>query len=99
MKKIVSFFLLLCLVSPLWAAESIKGLVVDAADQSPLDYVNITLFKDGSIKPITLVSTDTNGAFILPTIENGKYNQQGVPIESTHLESHSVKAVRLHVQR
>ena len=74
MKKIVSFFLLLCLVSPLWAAESIKGLVVDAADQSPLDYVNITLFKDGSIKPITLVSTDTNGAFILPTIENGKYN-------------------------
>ena len=74
MKKIVSFFLLVCLISPIWAAESIKGLVVDAADQSPLDYVNITLFKDGSKKPITLVSTDTNGAFILPTIENGKYN-------------------------
>jgi len=74
MKKIVSFFLLVCLISPLWAAESIKGQVVDAADQSPLDYVNITLFKDGSKKPITLVSSDTNGAFILPTIENGKYN-------------------------
>jgi len=74
MKKIVSFFLLFCLISPLWAAESIKGQVVDAADQSPLDYVNITLFKDGSKKPITLVSSDTNGAFILPTIDNGKYN-------------------------
>jgi iron complex outermembrane receptor protein len=73
MKKIFSFFLLFILAFPLLAAVSIKGSVVDAGDQSPLDYVNITLFKQGSKKPITLVTTDTNGSFILPTIENGKY--------------------------
>ena len=74
MKKIFSFFLLFTLAFPLLAAVSIKGSVVDAGDKSPLDYVNITLFKQGSKKPITLVTSDTNGSFILPTIENGKYN-------------------------
>jgi outer membrane receptor protein involved in Fe transport len=73
MKKIFSFLLLFILAFPLLAAVSIKGSVVDAGDQSPLDYVNITLFRQGSKKPITLVTTDTNGSFILPTIENGKY--------------------------
>ena len=74
MKKILSLLLLFFLTIPLWAAVSIKGSVVDAADQSPLDYVNITLFKQGSKKPITLVSTDANGTFSFPTIENGQYN-------------------------
>jgi iron complex outermembrane receptor protein len=74
MKKIFSFLLLFILAFPVFAAVSIKGSVVDAGDQSPLDYVNITLFRQGSKKPITLVTTDTNGAFILPSIENGKYS-------------------------
>ena len=74
MKKIFSFFLMLSLTLPLLAAVSIKGSVVDAGDQSPLDFVNVTLFKQGSKKPITLVSTDSNGSFVIPTIENGKYN-------------------------
>ena len=74
MKKIFSFLLLFTLAFPLFAAVSIKGSVVDAGDQSPLDYVNITLFRQGSKKPITLVTTDTNGAFILPSVENGKYS-------------------------
>ena len=73
MKKIFSLFLVFFLTIPLFAV-SIKGLVVDAGDQSPLDYVNITLFKQGSKKPITLVSSDTNGTFLFPTIESGKYN-------------------------
>jgi len=76
MKKIFLFVVLFSLTLPLWAAETIKGSVVDAADLSPLDYVNITLFKQGSKKPITLVSTDAKGTFTLPTIENGKYNIQ-----------------------
>ena len=73
MKKIFSFFLLFSLAFPLFAAESIKGSIVDAGDQSPLDFVNVTLFKQGSTKPITFVSSDTNGAFVFPTIEKGKY--------------------------
>lgn len=74
MKKILSLFLLFFLSLPLFSAVSIKGSVVDAADQSPLDFVNITLFKQGSTKPVTFVSTDTKGTFVLPTIEKGKYN-------------------------
>jgi len=74
MKKILSLFLLFFLTIPLWAGVTIKGSIVDAADQSPLDFVNITLFKQGSKKPITLVSSDTQGAFVLPSIENGQYN-------------------------
>lgn len=74
MKKIFLFSMLFALAFPVLAAGSIKGSVVDATDQSPLDFVNITLFKQGSQKPITLVSTDTNGSFILPVNENGKYN-------------------------
>jgi outer membrane receptor protein involved in Fe transport len=74
MKKIFSLFLLFSLAFPLFAAVSIKGSVVDAGDQSPLDFVNVTVFRQGSNKPLTFVSTDTNGAFIIPTLENGKYN-------------------------
>ena len=74
MKKIFSLFLLCFLTITLFASESIKGSVVDAGDQSPLDYVNVTVFKQGSTKPLTFVSTDTSGAFIIPTLENGKYN-------------------------
>ena len=74
MKKIFSLFLLFFLTIPLWAGVIIKGSVVDAADQSPLDFVNITLFKQGSKKPITLVTSDTQGIFSIPSIENGQYN-------------------------
>jgi outer membrane receptor protein involved in Fe transport len=74
MKKFFSLFLLFYLAFPLFAAVSIKGSVVDAGDQSPLDFVNVTVFRQGSNKPLTFVSTDTNGAFIIPTLENGKYN-------------------------
>jgi len=74
MKKIFSLFLLFSLAFPLFAAVSIKGSVVDAGDQSPLDFVNVTVFRQGSNKPLTFVSTDTNGAFIIPTLESGKYN-------------------------
>ncbi|MDD4968114.1 MAG: TonB-dependent receptor [Paludibacter sp.] len=73
MKKIFSLILLCSLAFPLFASESIKGSVVDAGDQSPLDFVNVTVFKQGSNKPVTFVSTDTNGAFVIPTLENGKY--------------------------
>jgi len=74
MKKFFLLFVFSLLFFPLFAAVvSIKGLVVDAGDQSPLDFVNITLFKQGSKKPITLVSTDTKGGFTIPSIENGKY--------------------------
>jgi outer membrane receptor protein involved in Fe transport len=74
MKKIVLIFLVSILSVPLMAATGIKGTIVDAGDQSPLDFVNIALFKPGSKTPITGVSTDNNGVFNIPKVENGKYN-------------------------
>ena len=52
---------------------SVKGVVVDADDQTPLDYVNVTLFKAGSKTPVSGVVTDKSGTFILPSVNNGKY--------------------------
>jgi iron complex outermembrane recepter protein len=74
MKTIVLIFLVSILSVPLMAATGIKGTIVDAGDQSPLDFVNIALFKPGSKTPITGVSTDNNGVFNIPKVENGKYN-------------------------
>ena len=58
----------------MFAALSIKGKIIDSVDQTPLDFVNVALFKQGSKKPIIGVSTDTNGSFLIPSVENGKYN-------------------------
>lgn len=74
MKKIVLIFLVSILSIPLMAAVGIKGTIVDAGDQSPLDFVNIALFKPGSKTPISGVSTDNNGVFNIPSVANGKYN-------------------------
>jgi len=74
MKKIVLFFLISVLSLPLMAAVSIKGTVVDADDQSPLDYVNVALFKQGSKTMVTGVTADDKGVFIIPSVANGKYN-------------------------
>ncbi|MEI6554642.1 MAG: TonB-dependent receptor [Paludibacter sp.] len=75
MKKVLfSVFLFLSITFQAFAAEgSIKGTIVDAGDQNPLDYVNVALIKKGSPKPIALAITDTKGGFVIPTIENGNY--------------------------
>lgn len=73
MKKIFSLFLLLSMTFPLFAAGIIKGKIIDSGDQTPLDYVNVTLFKQGIKKPVVGVTTDTNGFFVIPSVPIGKY--------------------------
>ena len=75
MKKIFfSVIMLLSIAIQAFAATgSIKGTIIDAGDQNPLDYVNVTLLKKGSPKPVALVTTDTKGSFVIPSIENGNY--------------------------
>ena len=73
MKKIVVIFLISVLSLPLMASVGIKGTIVDADDQSPLDYVNIALFKQGSKTMVTGVTTDDKGVFTIPAVANGKY--------------------------
>jgi iron complex outermembrane receptor protein len=75
MKKILSFALFLAVSLSLLAASSnIKGTIVDAGTQTPLDFVNVALFKEGSTKPVKGVFSDKNGVFNIPSVEEGKYN-------------------------
>ncbi len=73
MKKILSFILFCFITSPLWASSEIKGKVIDGTTQSPLDFVNIALFKQGSETPTLGVSSDKDGSFIIPEVANGRY--------------------------
>jgi outer membrane receptor protein involved in Fe transport len=73
MKKIISLALLFVIALPAWALFDVKGKIVDADKQTPLDFVNIALIKQGSDAPTAGVTSDEKGNFILPTVPNGKY--------------------------
>lgn len=74
MKKIFSLFLFISIALHLLAAPAgIRGTVIDAKSQNPLDYVNVALFKKGSDKMIKGVTTDKNGNFSFAAINEGLY--------------------------
>ena len=73
MKKYLSFILFLVVSFSISAANSVNGVIIDATTQSPLDFVNVTLFKQGSKTPIAGVSSDKDGVFVIPSVPNGKY--------------------------
>ncbi len=73
MRKIVFVFLVLIVSFPLFALQTIKGKIVDAGSKSPLDYVNVALFKENSEEPSAGVITDDNGNFLLPNVQKGRY--------------------------
>jgi len=75
MKKILSF-LFFVFIFQMLAASGINGKIIDAETQTPLDFVNVTLFKQGSDIPAAGVTTDKDGIFNLPAVPNGKYNIQ-----------------------
>jgi len=75
MKKSLTLVFLLSVTFTLLAAStSIKGIVVDAVSQTPLNSVNITLLRQGSEKVVegTIIS-DKNGKFVFPAIKDGTY--------------------------
>jgi len=73
MKKFFSIFLFFAMTLPLLASSGIKGTIVDAQDQSTLDFVNVALFKKGLKTPVVGVTTDNNGTFNIPSVDNGNY--------------------------
>ncbi len=75
MKKIfLSLVLFLGFTLTSYATSAgIKGIVVDAGDQNPLDYVNITLLKKGTPKPVAIAITDAKGSFEIQSVESGNY--------------------------
>lgn len=56
-----------------FALYIVKGQVVDANTKSPIDFVNVVLYKANSETPAVGVSTDTNGNFTLPKVQDGRY--------------------------
>ncbi len=73
MKKISIFLVLIFLVSPIFALYTIKGKIIDAGTEQPLDFVNIALLKPNSEIPTVGITSDNKGAFVLPQVTNGKY--------------------------
>ncbi|MEI8084663.1 MAG: TonB-dependent receptor [Paludibacter sp.] len=73
MKKILTFILLIYIALPLLATSEISGKIIDGGTQTPLDFVNVALFKQGSEVPTTGVSSDKAGAFTIPAVANGRY--------------------------
>lgn len=74
MKKILYFFFFVAFSFQAFGAVTIKGKVIDAGTQSPLDFVNITVFKPGNSIPVASVVSNASGDFTLPTVNNGKYS-------------------------
>ncbi len=73
MKKILSTLLLALFAVSAFALQTIRGKIVDATTQAPLDYVNIALVKPNSETPAAGVVSDEKGNFLLPNVPNGKY--------------------------
>lgn len=73
MKRILSFNLLFFITFQLFAVNSIKGKIIDAGSQTPLDFVNVALFKHGEETPAAGVTTETDGTFTIHSVDNGKY--------------------------
>ena len=71
-KKLFSLLLIL-LVSGIATAADITGKVLDGSTRQALDFVNVSLSKDGETTPINGVVTDTEGIFALTNVKPGKY--------------------------
>lgn len=76
MKKVFSIVVFSSFIFQAFALYTIRGKVVDATTASPLDFVNVALYKQNSEVPTTGVTSDTQGNFLLPSVPNGKYNLQ-----------------------
>lgn len=71
-RKLWNILLLLSLSCALQAAD-ITGKVLDNTTRQALDFVNVSVAKQGDATPITGTVTDEEGVFALTNIKNGKY--------------------------
>lgn len=73
MKKIFLSVLVLLLFVQFAVASNIQGKIVNSTTQTPVEFVNLTLFKHGTTKPLTSQSSDKNGFFKFQSITPGSY--------------------------
>ena len=71
-KKLFNLLLIL-LVSGIATAADITGKVLDGSTRQALDFVNVSLSKDGETTPVNGVVTDEQGVFALTNVKPGKY--------------------------
>ena len=83
MKKYVVIILLLLSTCTLFAGSLIKGKIIDADTKTPIQYVDVALFKLGSKSLTSGVATDSLGVFTFPSVEDGKYTLRITYIEYT----------------
>lgn len=66
---------LLCVCVTLSAVNNprIRGKLVDANNQAPIDFADVMLFLKGADQPTFHVLPETNGTFIIPDVKDGEY--------------------------
>ena len=52
---------------------TVKGVIIDSLDKSPLQFANVTLHKIKDSSFVTGTSSGTTGEFIIPNIQDGSY--------------------------
>lgn len=76
MNRIKALLISSLLVTPLWvsAKGTVTGTVINKESGDPMDYVTIQLVDAKTGKALSLgATTDENGSFSIPGIEDGKY--------------------------
>ena len=73
LRKFILSVALLLIVLPAFSETAIKGTILDSGNQTPMEFVNVTLYKPGSETPVAGVTSDKDGVFFLPAVEKGKY--------------------------
>ena len=51
----------------------VTGKIIDSVSAQPIEYATITLFRQGSLKPLTGTSTDNKGIFSIDSLQPGNY--------------------------
>lgn len=74
MKKILISILSLFLYLPLATAADIQGKIISSTAKTPIEFINVALFKKGQPKPITGVATNKDGIFRIPSVTAGSYS-------------------------
>jgi len=83
MKKYIVFIFWFLSTYPLLAASLIKGKIIDSDTKTPIQYVDVALFKQGSKNLTSGAVTDSLGVFMIPLVEDGKYTLRITYIEYT----------------
>ncbi|MDR1746590.1 MAG: carboxypeptidase-like regulatory domain-containing protein, partial [Tannerella sp.] len=75
-KKIWLTAVLSCLLTSAMAAPvvRIKGKVVEAGSETPIDFADILLFVKGKEQPVTYVAPNADGVFTFSSVEDGEYS-------------------------